>query len=235
VSASGRRPMPPGIDSRRGEWCGERTLRPLMPLGALAHLPMSRRQSAPLLHLGLHREVLGPRVAVAPHPHDSVAFRAAGGHGQGHRRGASGPHRGGRPGSRLSILVRFPAWAWGRHRADATTPEPASEMLTGSEASWLLMLICRAAWTSAHRVEAHAGLVRTVIRSLGCHPYLPGVVLTLIVAMPTRSPAFTASVLKVESSRGAATGEISTLVPVRVAVSPEVVSGLSVAPSRVKR
>ena len=29
-------------------------------------------------------------------------------------------------------LVRFPAWAWGRHRADATTPEPASEMLTGS-------------------------------------------------------------------------------------------------------
>jgi hypothetical protein len=65
--------------------------------------------------------------------------------------------------------------------------------------------------------------------------YLPGVVLTVIVAMPTSRPGLTAVVLNVVSSSGAATGEISTLVPVRVAVSPDVVSGSRVAPSRVNR
>lgn len=48
----------------------------------------------------------------------------------------------------------------------------------------------------------------------------PEVVLTVILAMPTRRPGLTASVLDLSLSSSAATGEISTFVPSCVAVSP---------------
>jgi prolyl-tRNA editing enzyme YbaK/EbsC (Cys-tRNA(Pro) deacylase) len=58
---------------------------------------------------------------------------------------------------------------------------------------------------------------------------------TVIVATPTSRPGSTASVLKVSLSRGAATSEMATLVPVRMAWSPSAFSGSRVRPSRLNR
>lgn len=62
----------------------------------------------------------------------------------------------------------------------------------------------------------------------------PGVVLTVILAMPTSRSSVTASVWKVSLSRPAATGEMLTSVPSSVAVPLPASSGFNVLPFSVK-